>query len=237
MFQSNKEYINFLMRSGVHTFLQEIPNNLIEDAKKQEKPADNKEDKKLEEIVEIDQLIPFITEHESTLKKYAKKLVLYDGNLDSNLMIIGEGPGKEEDEKGTPFVGKAGQLLNKMLSAIKIHRKDVYITNVVPWRPPNNRTPTDSEILEFLPFLQKQIEILKPKFILLLGATATKAILSTPKNLSKLRGKWYEYQTLNTNHSISVLVSYHPAFLLRSPKYKKDAWEDLKMLEKKINEN
>jgi len=237
MFQLNKENINFLIQSGVHTFLKETPNNFIQADKKLDVKSGNNEIKKLEEITEIKELVPIIEFHNNALKKNAKKLVLYDGDLNSNLMIIGEAPGKEEDEQGIPFVGRAGQLLNKMLAAINIHRKNVYITNVVPWRPPNNRTPTNEEILDFLPFLQKQIEIVNPKFIYLLGTTAVKAILSTPISLGKLRGKWHEYKTVNINKSIKVLVSYHPAFLLRSPVYKKEAWVDLKLLEKKLNEN
>tara|TARA_Y100001970_G_scaffold283507_1_gene398789 strand:- start:13160 stop:13870 length:711 start_codon:yes stop_codon:yes gene_type:complete len=236
MFQSNKEYIDFLISSGVHTFLQEKPNNLHERGQIKDETFKKKGIKKLEEITEINQLITLITNHNSSLKKTAKKLVLYDGNLKSKLMIIGEGPGKEEDEAGIPFVGRAGQLLNKMLSAINLNRKDVYVTNVVPWRPPQNRTPTDDEILEFLPYLQRQIEIIKPKFIYLLGATAAKAILSTPISLGKLRGRWYEYKTVNMKRSINVLVSYHPAFLLRSPNFKKEAWSDLQMLQKKLND-
>jgi len=237
MFQSNKEYIDFLIQSGVHTFLKETPNNLLEMKELKEKSIDNKHVKALEDIYEINELILLISNHQSTLKKTAKKLVLYDGDLQSNLMIIGEAPGQEEDEQGIPFVGRAGQLLNKMLSAIKLERKNVYITNVLPWRPPQNRTPTDQEILDFLPFLQKQIEIIKPKFIYLLGTTAVKAILSTPLSLGKLRGKWHKYKSFNMDTPINVLVSYHPAFLLRSPNYKKEAWKDLQILEKKINEN
>ncbi len=237
MFQSNKEYNDFLIQSGVHTFLQETPNKLLETQENQSKSPEKKDVKKFDEITGIDDLIPIITNHESALKNKAKKLVLYNGNVNSNLMIIGEAPGQEEDEQGIPFVGRAGQLLNKMLLAINVDRKDVYVTNVVPWRPPQNRTPTDQEILEFLPFLQKQIEIIKPKFLYLLGTTAAKAILSTPLSLSKLRGKWYEYNTPNLGTPINVLVSYHPAFLLRSPNYKKEAWSDLQMLQKKLNEN
>ena len=237
MFQSNKEYIDFLIQSGVHTFLKETPNNLLKTKELKEKSLTKKDIKELGEINEIKELIPLISNHQSKLQKTAKKLVLYDGDLQSNLMIIGEAPGQEEDEQGIPFVGRAGQLLNKMLSAIKLERKNVYITNVLPWRPPQNRTPTDQEILDFLPFLQKQIEIIKPKIIYLLGTTAAKAILSTPLSLGKLRGKWYEYKSVNLDTPINVLVSYHPAFLLRSPNYKKDAWSDLQMLEKKINEN
>ena len=237
MFQSNKEYNDFLIQSGVHTFLQETPNKLLETQENQSKSPEKKDVKKFDEITGIDDLIPIIINHESALKNKAKKLVLYNGNINSNLMIIGEAPGQEEDEQGIPFVGRAGQLLNKMLLAINVDRKDVYVTNVVPWRPPQNRTPTDQEILEFLPFLQKQIEIIKPKFLYLLGTTAAKAILSTPLSLGKLRGKWYEYNTPKLGTPINVLASYHPAFLLRSPNYKKEAWSDLQMLQKKLNEN
>ena len=237
MFQSNKEYKNFLIQSGVHTFLKDTPNKLLENQQNQPKSKEKKDLKKLDEINKIQDLIPLISNHKSALKNNAKKMVLYDGNVNSHLMIIGEAPGQEEDEQGIPFVGRAGQLLNKMLSAINLDRKDIYITNVVPWRPPQNRTPTDKEILEFLPFLQRQIEIIKPQILYILGTTAAKAILSTPQSLGKLRRKWYEYKTLSLDSPIDVLVSYHPAFLLRSPNYKKEAWSDLQMLQKKLNEN
>ena len=150
-------------------------------------------------------------------------------------MFIGEAPGRDEDEQGVPFVGKAGKLLNKMLAAIKLDREKVYITNVINWRPPNNRTPTDEEILEFLPYLQQQIDIIEPNYIFLLGGVAAKAILSTPLPLSKLRGKWHDYKSLKLNKSIKTIASYHPAFLLRSPQYKKASWEDLKMLQNELN--
>ena len=149
-------------------------------------------------------------------------------------MLIGEAPGRDEDQQGIPFVGRAGQLLNKMLLAINLKREDVYITNVVNWRPPDNRTPNDNEILEYLPFLQRQIDIIKPKFIFLLGGVAAKAILSTPLALGKLRGKWHEYKSLNLEKGIPTIASYHPAFLLRSPQYKKHSWEDLQMLQEKL---
>ncbi len=237
MFQSNKEYIKYLKLAGVHTFLKETPNNLIKDKEIYKEITDNNDKKSLDQISEIKDLIPLIENHKSNLKKTAKKIVLFDGNIKSKLMIVGEAPGQEEDEQGLPFVGRAGQLLNKMLFAIQLDRKNVYITNVIPWRPPQNRTPTDEEIFEFLPFLQRQIEILKPKFIFLLGTTAAKAILATPLSLGKLRGKWHEYKSINMNTSVKVLVSYHPAFLLRSPNFKKEAWSDLQMLNKKLNEN
>ena len=233
MNQSNKEYLKLLFLSGVHTFQKEVSNNFLNYSNKNKKVG-SLEEKNLSEISNIEALIPVIAKHNSILKKTAKKLVVFDGNISSKLMIVGEAPGKDEDEQGKPFVGKAGQLLNKMLTAIKITREDTYITNVVPWRPPNNRTPTDKEIMEFLPFLQKQIEIIKPSHIYVLGLTAAKAILSTHLSLAKLRGKLHNY---NFNESIKVIVSYHPAFLLRSPQHKKEAWNDLQMLQKELNEN
>ena len=237
MFQSNKEYLEFLKQSGVHSFLQETPNNLFEDQQKQTHPVEDQDIKSLDEIMEIKDLIPLILNHNSPLRKNTKNMALFDGNIKSQLMIIGEAPGKEEDEQGLPFVGSAGQLLNKMLSAIQLERKDIYITNIIPWQLPQNRTPTDQEILEFLPFLQRQIEIIKPKFIYLLGTSAAKAILSTPLSLDTLREKWHDYKTINMDISVKVLVSYHPSTLQQSPKLKKEAWNDLQMLQKKLNEN
>ena len=237
MFQSNKEYFEFLKQSGVHSFLQETPNNHLTDKHIQTKSPENKDLKSLNEITEINDLIPLISNLKSDLQKTAKNLVLFDGDTKSKLMIVGEAPGKEEGEQGLPFVGSAGQLLNKMLSAIKLERKDIYITNTIPWKLPQNRTPTDQEILEFLPFLQRQIEIINPKIIYLLGTTAAKAILSTPLSLDTLREKWHDYKSINMDTSVKVLVSYHPSTLLQSPKLKKEAWGDLQMLQKELNEN
>ena len=236
MNQSNKEYIRLLIDSGVHTLLKETPNNFLNLSEKLIKNNISLDSYKLNEIKNINQLISCLSNYECVLKKNANKLVVFDGDISSKLMIIREAPGKEEDEQGKPFVGRAGQLLNKMLEAINLKRQNVYITNVVPWRPPENRTPTETEIIEFLPFLKKQIELIQPSYIYVLGATAAKAILSTQLSIGKLRGKWHEYKLINMDNPINVLVSYHPAFLLRSPNYKKEAWEDLQMLEKKINE-
>ena len=237
MFQSNKEYFEFLKQSGVHSFLQETPNNHLTDKHIQTKSTENKDLKSLNEITELSDLVPLIINHKSDLQKTAKNLVLFDGDTKSKLMIVGEAPGQEEDEQGVPFVGSVGQLLNKMLSAIKLERNEIYITNTIPWKLPQNRTPTDQEILEFLPFLQRQIEIVKPKFIYLLGNTAAKAILSTPLSLDTLREKWHDYKSINMDSSVKVLVSHHPSTLLQSPKLKKEAWNDLQMLQKKLNEN
>ena len=232
MNQSNKKNLEFIVNSGVNYFLQDSPRNWFESEKKVELPHSNIETDDKKSQIEI--IIKDLKDHQSSLRKTAKNLVVYDGNLNSKVMLIGEAPGRDEDEQGIPFVGRAGQLLNKMLLAIKLQREDVYITNVVNWRPPDNRTPTDDEILEYLPFLQRQIDIVKPKFIFLLGGVAAKAILSTPLALGKLRGKWHEYKSLNLEESILTIASYHPAFLLRSPQYKKHSWEDLQMLQEKL---
>ena len=235
MNQLNKKYLNLLLKSGVHTFQNDSPINFFNIHKKNENKREIEQKKDLDKIKNINELLLTLEAYDNPLKKTANKLVFYDGNIESKIMFIGEAPGKEEDESGKPFVGKAGQLLNKMLEAINLNRNEIYITNVIPWRPPNNRTPSEKEIIEFLPFLQKQIEIIKPKYIFLLGATAAKAILSTPLSLSKLRGKWQSYKSINMTNTINVLASYHPAYLLRSPQFKKEAWIDLKMLREKIN--
>ena len=233
MNQSNKKNLEFIINSGVNYFLQDSPRNWFENEKKSQQSGFNKDtgDKK----TQIDEVIKDLQNHKSSLQKMATKLVVYDGNLNAKVMLIGEAPGRDEDQQGIPFVGRAGQLLNKMLLAINLKREDVYITNVVNWRPPDNRTPNDNEILEYLPFLQRQIDIIKPKFIFLLGGVAAKAILSTPLALGKLRGKWHEYKSLNLEKGIPTIASYHPAFLLRSPQYKKHSWEDLQMLQEKID--
>ena len=168
------------------------------------------------------------------LKKNATNLVFSDGNPFSKIMIIGEGPGANEDKEGKPFVGRAGKLLDKMLGSIKLNRKNVYISNVVNFRPPQNRKPTDEEISRYLPFLKKHIEIVMPKILLLLGSTALNAIIGNEIVISKARGKWINKKIgdIETN----VIASFHPAFLMRQPDQKKYAWEDLKMIRKKISE-
>jgi uracil-DNA glycosylase len=152
-------------------------------------------------------------------------IVFGEGNPNSDLMIIGEAPGSNEDLNGVPFCGRAGDLLTKMLLAINIDRKDVYITNIIKCRPPQNRNPLADEIKNCSAILKKQIEIIKPKYILTLGNFAAQFILNQPKiGISKLRG------TVHTINDYKVIPSYHPAFLLRSPGYKKEAWLDLQLL-------
>ena len=168
------------------------------------------------------------------LKKSATNLVFSDGNPNAKIMIIGEGPGANEDKEGKPFVGRAGKLLDKMLESINLNRKNVYISNVVNYRPPQNRKPTDEEIRRYLPFLQKHIEIINPRILLLLGSTALNAIIGNEIVISKARGKWVNKKIGNTE--TNVIASFHPAFLMRQPDQKKYAWEDLKMIRKKISE-
>ncbi len=168
------------------------------------------------------------------LKKNATNLVFSDGNPSSKIMIIGEGPGANEDKEGKPFVGRAGKLLDKMLKAIKLNRKNVYISNVVNFRPPMNRKPTEEEIKRYLPFLLRHIELINPKILLLLGSTALNAIVGNIEVISKARGKWINKKIGKTNPCI--IASFHPAFLMRQPDQKKYAWEDLKMIRKKMSE-
>ena len=167
------------------------------------------------------------------LKKDAINMVFSDGNPKSKIMLIGEAPGANEDEEGLPFVGRAGALLDKMLAAIDLDRKKVYISNIINYRPPDNRRPTDEEINRYLPFITKHIEIINPKILVLLGSTAMNALIGNEVAISKTRGKWIEKKFGNCK--TSVIVTFHPAFLMRQPAQKKMAWIDLKMIrDKKI---
>ncbi len=168
-----------------------------------------------------------------TLKNNATNMVFSDGNPKSKIMLIGEAPGANEDNEGLPFVGKAGALLDKMLSAIKLDRKKVYISNIINYRPPDNRRPTDIEIKRYLPFITKHIEIINPKILVLLGSTAMNALIGGENVISKMRGKWIEKKFGSCK--TSVIITFHPAFLMRQPAQKKMAWIDLKMIrDKKI---
>ena len=167
------------------------------------------------------------------LKDSAKNMVFSDGNPKSKIMLIGEAPGANEDEEGLPFVGRAGILLDKMLASINLDRKKVYISNIINYRPPNNRRPTDEEIKRYLPFIAKHIEIINPKILVLLGSTAMNALIGNQVVISKMRGKWIERKFGNCK--TSVIITFHPAFLMRQPAQKKMAWIDLKMIrDKKI---
>ena len=167
------------------------------------------------------------------LKKNAKQIVFSDGDFNSSVMIVGEGPGQKEDEIGKPFVGDAGQLLNKMLNAINIKRESVYITNVVNYRPPNNRKPETAEINRYSEFLREHVSIIDPKILILMGSTAMEALFGSKIKISKERGMWKEI--IINNKTYLVMITFHPAYLLRQPDQKKYSWVDLKEIRKKID--
>ena len=168
------------------------------------------------------------------LKNNGSKIVFADGNNNSPLMIVGEGPGQKEDELGKPFVGDAGILLNKMLKAIHINRENVYITNVVNFRPPNNRKPEAGEITKYSDFLRDHISIVDPKILVLMGSTAMESLLGTKIKISKERGIWKE--VIIKNKTYLTMITFHPAYLLRQADQKKYSWDDLKKIKKKIEE-
>ena len=186
---------------------------------------------KKESLAELKKTISCIKNCE--LKKNSTNIVFGDGNPDSRIMLIGEGPGYNEDQEGLPFVGRAGNLLDKMLASINLDRSNVYITNVVNFRPPENRKPTEIEIKRYLPFLEKHIEIIKPKILILLGSTAMNALIGDKFVISKVRGQWIEKKIGSVK--LSIIVTFHPAFLMRQPAQKKMAWIDLKMIRDKKN--
>jgi DNA polymerase len=157
-----------------------------------------------------------------------KQIVFGVGNPNADLMFIGEAPGADEDAKGEPFVGRAGQLLNNMIKAMGIDREDVYIANIIKCRPPGNRTPERDECETCSPFLMRQIATVKPKAIVALGAIAAKTLLAINAPMSELRGRWYDFR------GTKLAVTYHPAFLLRDPRQKKEAWKDLQMVMKEL---
>ena len=185
---------------------------------------------KLERLNKLKKKIQLI--ENCDLKKNATNLVFGDGNIEAKIMIVGEGPGANEDAEGKPFVGRAGKLLDKMLAAIQLDRTRVYISNVVNYRPPGNRRPTEDEIDRYLPYLKNHIEIINPKILLLLGSTALNTLIGNEVVISKARGKWMQKEIGSVKPW--VIASFHPAFLMRQPEQKKLAWIDLKMIREKF---
>jgi len=168
------------------------------------------------------------------LKKNASKLVFSDGNYKSKIMIVGEGPGEKEDREGKPFVGEAGILLNKMLKAINLKRENVYITNVVNYRPPNNRKPEYAEITRYSNYLRKHISIIDPEILILMGSTAMESLFGSNIKITKERGSWKDI--IINNKTYFCMITFHPAYLLRQPENKKHSWTDLKEIRKKIDQ-
>ncbi len=166
------------------------------------------------------------------LKATATQLVFGDGNPHAKIMLVGEAPGAEEDRQGLPFVGRAGQLLDKMLASIGLDRTKVYIANVVPWRPPGNRTPSPLEVAACIPFLRRQIELVDPQILVCLGGPSAQALLGCKEGISRIRGQWFDYAC--GERLIRAIAMLHPAYLLRQPAQKKLAWQDLRALAKEI---
>src|SRR6266581_9747859 len=166
------------------------------------------------------------------LKSTATRLVFADGNPKARIMFVGEAPGREEDIEGLPFVGRSGKLLDRMIAAIGLDRTSAYIANVIPWRPPGNRTPTPQETQICLPFIRRQIELVNPDVLVTLGNPSTQALLGTREGIMRSRGKWFDYDT--GSRTIRALPTFHPAYLLRSPSYKRMSWQDLRAIAKAL---
>ena len=172
------------------------------------------------------------------LKQFASRTVFADGNPKARVMFVGEAPGADEDRQGLPFVGVSGQLLDKMLASIGLDRAtNAYITNVVFWRPPGNRAPTDEEIASCLPFVTRHIELVDPAVLVFVGGLAAKTLLAKPLGITKLRGHWYEYETPGLSRPVPCTPLFHPAYLLRSPQQKRMAWRDLLTIKHKLDES
>jgi uracil-DNA glycosylase len=162
------------------------------------------------------------------LKHTATRLVFADGNPQARVMFVGEAPGRDEDIEGLPFVGRSGKLLDRMIAAIGLDRSKAYIANVIPWRPPGNRTPTPQETQICLPFIRRQIELVNPDVLVTLGNPSTQTLLSTRDGIMNTRGKWFDYDT--GTRTIRAIATFHPAYLLRSPSYKRMTWQDLRAI-------
>ena len=184
----------------------------------------------------LDELKDAIARFEGlNLRATATNLVFADGNPESRLMLIGEAPGAEEDRRGLPFVGASGQLLDRMLAAIGYDRTSCYITNIVNWRPPGNRKPSPAEMTLCLPFIERHIALINPALIVLLGDTAAKTLTNRTEGITRLRGKWFSWAGPDGG-TIPILPTFHPAFLLRSPSQKREAWMDLLTAKRKLAE-
>jgi uracil-DNA glycosylase family 4 len=168
------------------------------------------------------------------LKFTATRLVFADGNPAARIMFVGEAPGRDEDIEGLPFVGRSGKLLDRMIAAIGLDRRSAYIANVIPWRPPGNRTPTPQETQICLPFIQRQIELVNPDVLVTLGNPSTQTLLATREGIMKSRGRWFNYDT--GTRVIRALATFHPAYLLRSPSYKRLSWQDLRAVAKALEQ-
>lgn len=203
-------------------------------------PPQNNANNELGAITTVDGLKQALADFDKCeLKRTASNLVFCDGNPQAKIMIIGEAPGKDEDRMGVPFVGSAGQLLDQMLASVGLDRQSVYITNIMPWRPPGNRTPTEEEIEMMRPFVEKHVQLVAPDVILALGGTSAKMLLQTQDGIMKLRGKFFDYKPTtyadgdNGTITVPLLPCLHPGYLLRAPHHKNFVFKDLLQLRRK----
>lgn len=227
--KSYKEYINSEFKNDMPDFKELIiegtDENIIKETVKEYMNKD-----KWKSAESLDQLYEMICDcKKCDLWKTRTNFVFGSGNKKADLVIIGEAPGADEDKQGLPFVGRAGKLLTQILEAINFKREEVYICNVLKSRPPENRNPTPEEIKQCEPYLEKQLELIKPKMLLCLGTFAAQTLLKSKEALGKLRGKFHTYK------NIPLLVTYHPAALLRNPNWKKPTWEDVQLLRKEFD--
>jgi DNA polymerase len=170
-----------------------------------------------------------------SLRKTATNLVFADGNPKAEIMLVGEAPGADEDRQGLPFVGVSGQLLDRMMAAIGYDRSTFYITNVCFWRPPGNRKPTEAELAAQQPFVLRHIELVRPKVLVLVGGSSAQMLLGTTEGITRLRGKWFDYRSDGLDQPVPALPIFHPAYLLRQPELKREAWRDLLKLRIKLD--
>jgi len=168
------------------------------------------------------------------LKATAMNTVFADGNPSASIMLIGEAPGEDEDRQGKPFVGVSGKLLDRMLAQVGLDRTKVYISNILPWRPPGNRSPTQAEIAACLPFLERHVELIGPKVLVPLGGTSAKTLLNRAEGITRLRGQWFDYSSPGLPGPVPVIPMLHPAYLLRNPIAKREAWRDLLSLSQRF---
>jgi DNA polymerase len=219
-----------LFENNIYKRRTDLEKNMVKESGKEiplfEEPKEDWEKSKT--LEELNELIKDCKK--CPLHKSRNKFVFGVGDPNAKVLVVGEGPGAEEDKQGEPFVGRAGKLLNDILKAINFNREEVYIANIVKSRPPGNRTPTSDEMEACFPYLNKQIELIKPKLILALGLTAAQGLLKKRDSLTKMRGQVFDY------HGIKTMVTYHPAALLRNPNWKRGCWEDVQKFRKLYDE-
>ncbi len=238
-----KSFIEFYKFLGVTSSMSRQPRNKIKISKKPESKYQEIDSHVKNEFMiknkskALSELRSEINDLECNLKEIATNVVFSDGNHNSNVMLVGEAPGAKEDLEGRPFVGDAGKLLDKMLDFIQLSRKNFYISNIVFWRPPGNRTPNDSEISVCLPITRKHIKIINPKLLILIGNIASKNLLNIKEGITKIRGKKHIYIDPDNNLRIPARVIFHPAYLLRNPIEKKKTWDDLLEIDEFIRKN